>query len=50
MSPKSTVEVTSADSAKMLLRLLDTLENHDDVQTVYANFDMDQKWMQEFVS
>ncbi|MFX6269899.1 YebC/PmpR family DNA-binding transcriptional regulator, partial [Acinetobacter baumannii] len=26
MSPKSTVEVTSADSAKLLLRLLDTLE------------------------
>jgi YebC/PmpR family DNA-binding regulatory protein len=50
MSPKSTVEVTSPESAKLLLRLLDTLENHDDVQTVYANFDMDQNWMQEFVS
>jgi YebC/PmpR family DNA-binding regulatory protein len=50
MSPKSTVEVTSADSAKQLLRLLDTLENHDDVQNVYANFDMDQNWMQEFLN
>ncbi len=50
MSPKSTVEVTSPESAKLLLRLLDTLENHDDVQAVHANFDMDQKFMQEFVS
>ena len=49
MSPKNTVEVTSPESAKLLLRLLDILENHDDVQTVYANFDMDQKWMQEFL-
>ena len=50
MSPKSTVEVTNPDSAKLLLRLLDTLENLDDVQNVYANFDMDQNWMQEFLS
>jgi YebC/PmpR family DNA-binding regulatory protein len=50
MSPKSTVEVTNPDIAKQLLRLLDTLENHDDVQNVYANFDMDQNWMQEFLN
>jgi YebC/PmpR family DNA-binding regulatory protein len=41
MDPISTVEVRDADNAKKLLRLLDTLENHDDVQNVYANFDMD---------
>lgn len=50
MSPKSTVEVTNADVAKQLLRLLDILENHDDVQNVYANFDMNQEWMQEFLN
>ncbi len=50
MAPKSTVEVTSSDVAKLLLRLLDILENHDDVQNVYANFDMDQNWMQEFLN
>ncbi|HEY9678245.1 MAG TPA: YebC/PmpR family DNA-binding transcriptional regulator [Drouetiella sp.] len=50
MAPNSTVEVTSADSAKQLLRLLDVLENHDDVQNVYANFDMDEKWLKELVS
>lgn len=47
MSPNSTIEVTDKDAAKQLLRLLDVLENHDDVQNVYANFDMDMSWMQE---
>ncbi|HEY9716470.1 MAG TPA: YebC/PmpR family DNA-binding transcriptional regulator [Trichormus sp.] len=50
MAPLSTVEVSSGDTAKLLLRLLDVLEGHEDVQQVYANFDMDAKWMQEFVS
>ncbi len=47
MSPSSTIEVTDKDAAKQLLRLLDILENHDDVQNVYANFDMDMALMQE---
>jgi YebC/PmpR family DNA-binding regulatory protein len=50
MAPNSTVEVSEADVAKQLLKLLDTLENHDDVQQVYANFDMDARWMQEFLN
>ncbi len=50
MAPNSTVEIATADTAKQLLRLLDALENHDDVQNVYANFDMDEKWLQELVS
>lgn len=50
MAPLSTVEVATGDIAKQLLRLLDTLENHEDVQQVYANFDMDAKWMQEFLN
>lgn len=49
MSPSNTIEVTDPDHAKNLLRLLDTLENHDDVQKVYANFEMDQKMMEEFM-
>lgn len=48
MDPLSTVEITDPDNAKKLLRLLDVLENHDDVQNVFANFDMDARWMQEF--
>ena len=50
MVPSTTVEITSADTAKMLLKLLDSLENHDDVQNVFANFEMDQAWMQEFLN
>jgi len=45
MSPSSSVEVTDPDIARQLLRLLDSVENHDDVQQVYANFDMDTKLM-----
>lgn len=47
MAPMSTVEVTEADNAKQLLKLLDILENHEDVQQVYANFDMAANLMQE---
>jgi YebC/PmpR family DNA-binding regulatory protein len=50
MAPLSTVEVTTGDTAKQLLKLLDTLENHEDVQQVYANFDMDADWMREFLN
>ncbi len=50
MIPSNTVEIDSADTAKLLLRLIDSLENHDDVQSVVANFEMDQDWMQEFLN
>lgn len=48
MHPSNTVDVTDEEIAKQLLRLIDSLENHDDVQHVYANFDMDDKWIAEF--
>jgi transcriptional/translational regulatory protein YebC/TACO1 len=38
--PKSTVRV-EGKAAESLLKLLDELENLDDVQKVAANFDMD---------
>jgi len=50
MSPNSTVEVDNWDTAKQLLRLLDTLESHDDVEHVYANYEMDAKYMEEFLN
>jgi transcriptional/translational regulatory protein YebC/TACO1 len=49
MSPSTTVVIDDADNAKNLLRLLDALENQDDVQNVYANFDMDQKYFDQFM-
>jgi YebC/PmpR family DNA-binding regulatory protein len=39
MIPKTTVALDESD-AKKTLRLLDYLEDHDDIQEVYANFDI----------
>ena len=40
MLPTSTVEVTDASDAKSVLRMIDALDDNDDVQDVFANFDM----------
>ncbi|HXV33441.1 MAG TPA: YebC/PmpR family DNA-binding transcriptional regulator [Gaiellaceae bacterium] len=40
MLPKTTVAVGDESTAKKLLRLMDALEENDDVQAVYANFDI----------
>jgi len=39
MIPKTTVHV-EGDQARQVLRHMEALEDHDDVQNVYANFDM----------
>ncbi|HWM13263.1 MAG TPA: YebC/PmpR family DNA-binding transcriptional regulator [Gaiellaceae bacterium] len=40
MLPKTTVAIEDEGTAKKLLRLMDALEENDDVQAVYANFDI----------
>ena len=40
MLPKTTVAIDDETTAKKLLRLMDALEENDDVQAVYANFDI----------
>ncbi|MGH3038539.1 MAG: YebC/PmpR family DNA-binding transcriptional regulator [Gaiellaceae bacterium] len=40
MLPKTTVAVEAEGTAKKLVRLMDALEENDDVQAVYANFDI----------
>ena len=40
MLPSTTVMLDTAEDAKKVLRLIDTLEELDDVQDVYANFDV----------
>jgi YebC/PmpR family DNA-binding regulatory protein len=40
MVPTTTVEVSSESEAKKVLRLVEALDDHDDVQNVYANFDI----------
>jgi YebC/PmpR family DNA-binding regulatory protein len=43
--PQNTIEVTDPEQARLLLRLMDTLEDLDDVQTVTANFEMAEELM-----
>jgi YebC/PmpR family DNA-binding regulatory protein len=43
MVPKTTVEVGDENEAKKILRLMDQLEDNDDVQDVYANFDIPEQ-------
>jgi transcriptional/translational regulatory protein YebC/TACO1 len=47
MVSSNTIEVTNVDDAKQILRIMDMLEDNDDVQDVYANFDIDESIMQE---
>ena len=47
MVSSTTIEVTDIEDAKQILRIMDMLEDNDDVQDVYANFDIDDAMMQE---
>jgi YebC/PmpR family DNA-binding regulatory protein len=46
MLPTTTVELDEASKAKSVLRVIDALEEHDDVQNVYANFDIPDEVLQ----
>jgi YebC/PmpR family DNA-binding regulatory protein len=50
MVPKTTVEVEDETAAKKILRLIDQLEDNDDVQDVYANFDIPERVLEAVVS
>jgi YebC/PmpR family DNA-binding regulatory protein len=43
MLPKTTVQIEDETTAKKVLRLIDALEENDDVQDVYANFDIPER-------
>ena len=45
--PQNTIEVTDEAVAGQVLKLLEKLEEHDDVQNVYANFDISDEIMQK---
>ncbi len=44
--PNTTVEITDADAAKKLMRLMDALDDLDDVTATHANFDITPEIMQ----
>ena len=43
MLPKTTVAIEDEATAKKILKLIDSLEENDDVQDVYANFDIPER-------
>ena len=45
--PLNTVAVTDKDVATKVLRIVETLEDLDDVQNVYANYDIPSEWIEE---
>jgi YebC/PmpR family DNA-binding regulatory protein len=50
MVPKTTVEVDEENVARKVLRLVDALEENDDVQDVYANFDIPERMLEAVAS
>lgn len=47
MIPKNTVAVTDKNEAQKLLNMVERFEEHDDVQAVYANFDIPDEILAE---
>ena len=45
--PQNTIEVTDEQTAKYVMLLLEKLEEHDDVQNVYANCDIPDEILQK---
>jgi YebC/PmpR family DNA-binding regulatory protein len=46
MVSSTTVELDSVDDARAVLRIIDALEDHDDVSDVYGNFDVSDEILQ----
>ena len=45
MIPQNYIRLEGAD-AKQMLKLYEAIEDHDDVQNVYANFDINENEME----
>jgi YebC/PmpR family DNA-binding regulatory protein len=50
MVPKTTVEIADESTAKAVVRLVEGLEDNDDVQDVYANFDIPEAVLEAVAS
>jgi transcriptional/translational regulatory protein YebC/TACO1 len=50
MIPKNTVTVEDEGAAKRVMRLIEALEDNDDVQEVYANFDIPEQVLEAVAS
>jgi len=47
LHPKSTVKVAGKE-AEQLLKIMEALEDHDDVENVYSNFDIDDEILEKY--
>lgn len=47
MEPKTSIAV-EGKQAEQILRLMDALEEHDDIQSIYSNFDIDDSVIEAF--
>ncbi len=50
MVSSQSVPVTDASDARAILKIMDELEEHDDVQDVYSNFDIDESLLEAATS
>jgi transcriptional/translational regulatory protein YebC/TACO1 len=50
MLPKTNVSVEDEAIAKKVVRLMDVLEENEDVQSVYANFDIPERVLEAVAS
>ncbi|HEY1761775.1 MAG TPA: YebC/PmpR family DNA-binding transcriptional regulator [Acidimicrobiales bacterium] len=46
--PQNTIPITEESEAKKVLRLMDAIDDHDDVQNVYSNFDISDEIMASY--
>jgi YebC/PmpR family DNA-binding regulatory protein len=47
MEPTSVVEIASESEARALVRLMEALDDHDDVEAVHANFDIPEALLEQ---
>ena len=47
--PSNTIEIKGKD-AEQMMKLMEMLDDHDDVQNVYANFDIEEAEMDKILS
>ena len=47
MLPENTVEINDADTAARVIKLIDLLEDHDDVQNVYTNMSISDEILEQ---
>ena len=48
MIPDTTVEVNNFETARKILNLMEAFDDHDDIQNVYANFDIPEDILAQF--